>query len=206
MIPAEIEEVRTTRRQTLDLTAGLAPAALDFRPPDGGWSVGEVMDHVVLVEGILRDEIAELIRRAEAGEEPVLRRGFEDIDVALFRLPKGLLPFVELPFTLMTRLMPRKMGEYISSARWIPIRNPTAATPVHGRPGAELRSNLERSLRDVEDLLKAHPGVELSRLVHHHPAFGVNTVPQMLHFDAGHERRHQAQIRDVMAARGFPRA
>lgn len=206
MVPPELEPVRRARRDSFDLVAGLDQAQLDFRPAPRKWSVGEILDHLTLVEGIYRREIEELARRAEAGLEPVLRRHFADIDVSMFYIPRAALPFVELPFTLMTRLMPRRVGEYMATARWIPTHNPTAATPRHGRPGEELRRGLEASLADLEAVFDRHPDLDWTKLVHKHPLFGVNTVPQILLFSAGHERRHQAQIRDVMAAQGFPEA
>ena len=206
MIPRELDEVRRARRDTLERVAGLGQAQLDFRPAPGKWSVGEVLDHLALAEGVYRREIEELVRRAESGAEPVLRRSFSDIDVSMFYIPRSVLPLLDLPFTMMTRLMPRRMGEYMASARWIPTHNPTAVTPRPGRPGEELRSDLEASLAALEGVFQRHPDLDYTKLVHKHPLFGVNTVPQILLFSAGHERRHQAQIRDVMAAAAFPEA
>lgn len=206
MMPRELDPVRRARRDTLEMAAGLDQAQLDFRPAPRKWSVGEVLDHMALAEGIYRREIEELVRRAEAGEEPVLRRGFSDIDVSMFYVPRSMLPLMELPFTVMTRMMPRRIGEYMASARWIPTHNPTPATPRPGRPKDELRRDLEASLAALEGVFEAHPDLDFTKLVHKHPLFGVNTVPQILLFSAGHERRHQAQMRDVMAAQGFPEA
>lgn len=206
MLPRELDDVRRARRDTLELVAGLGQAQLDFRPAPRKWSVGEVLDHLALAEGVYRREIEELVRRAEAGEEPVLRRHFSDIDVSMFYIPRSVLPLFELPFTVMTRVMPRKMGEYLASARWIPTHNPTAVTPRPARPGDRLRSDLEDSLAALEAVFRDHSDVDFTKLVHKHPLFGVNTVPQILLFSANHERRHQAQMRDVMAASGFPEA
>ena len=69
--------------------------------------MGEVLDHLVRVESTYRSEIAELIRLAESGQKPVLKRSFKDIDVSVFHIPKALLPFLEIPFTISSRLMPR---------------------------------------------------------------------------------------------------
>ena len=203
-IPTQLDDFRRARRETLESAAGLSQRQLDFKPAPAKWSIGEVFDHLAKVDSTYRSEIAELVRRAEAGERPYLRRSFRDIDVSMMFLPKPLLPLFEVPFTLSSRLMPRAVAGWMASSRFIPIHHPGSATPSHGRPGGQLREALEESLAGFERLFAAHPDLPYASFVHQHPLFGVNNVPQLIEILLLHERRHQAQIRDVLAHRDFP--
>ena len=46
------------RAGTLERLDGLTQAQLDWRPPDGGWSLGEVFMHLAIDEHYLREQIA----------------------------------------------------------------------------------------------------------------------------------------------------
>jgi len=205
-IPGQLAVFRAARHATLGETSDLAQAQLDWRPAEDKWSAGEVLDHLPKVDATYRSEIAELIRRAEAGEPAVLSRSFKDIDVSIFHLPKSLLPLFEIPFTITSRLLPRAVGAWMASSRAIPIQNPENAAPRRGQPKTELRAALEASLQGFEALFAAHPGIDYTRLIHKHPLFGINDVTQMLEILIAHEGRHQAQIREVIASPGFPAA
>jgi hypothetical protein len=203
-IPEQLDGLRQARRQTLEAVEGLSLRQLDWSPAPRRWSVGEVLDHLARVDATYRGEIAELVRRSRAGERAYLRRGFSDIDVSVFHLPKALLPLLDLPFTLASRLLPRAVGVWMATSRLVPIQHPESATPEPGRPGAALRAALERSLAGFESIFAAAPDLDYHQLVHQHPLFGVNDVTQLLEIATAHERRHQAQIRDLVAAPGFP--
>jgi hypothetical protein len=49
-----------------------------------------------------------------------------------------------------------------------------------------------------------HPRVDWARLRYYNPLTGFTNIPGILSFICSHERRHQEQIRDVLAAKGFP--
>lgn len=50
MIPeAELRRLEAVRARTLALVDGLTQEDLDRRPARGGWSVGEVLDHLRLI-------------------------------------------------------------------------------------------------------------------------------------------------------------
>lgn len=203
-VPRELDDFRRARRETLETVAGLAQRQLDFSPARGKWSVGEVLDHLPRVDATYRREIGELVRLAKAGKRPYLKRTFEDIDVSVMHIPKALLPFFEIPFTLSSRLLPRAVGGFMASARFIPIQHPENATPEPGRLAAMLRAGLEDSLAGFETLFGANPDLPYASFIHQHPLFGVNSVPQMLEILLLHERRHQAQVRDLLAHPDFP--
>jgi hypothetical protein len=204
MIPPELEELRPTRQATLELTAGLTQEQLDFSPAQGKWSIGEVMDHVPMVEASLRGEIEQLIELAEAGKRPVIRRSFKELDISVGPLPKSLLPFFEIPFTIASFFTPKAVTEYLAGARWLHFQNPESAEPRPGRPGDQLRQELRESVDATEELIRNHPDVDYPNCIHHHPLMGRNTVPDMLRFMVGHEERHRKQIQDVLDHPNFP--
>jgi DinB superfamily len=203
--PTELLAFLEARAETLERVKGLAQHQLDWSPAPGRWSVGEVLDHLRRVDTTYRGEIAELFRLAESGKSPVLRRGFADIDAALFNLPKSWLPHLELPFRMMSLLTPRPLLAFLASARFIPIKNPAAATPERGLPGEQLRREAAASAQALADLFAAHPDLDYRALRHEHPLFGNNHVLQLLEIETLHERRHHAQIAEVVAESGFPR-
>ena len=96
---------RTTRAHTLEMVQGLSQCQMDFEPAPGKWSVGEVLDHLILGQRLNLSYIAEVIGMKKAGQRPVLRLSFTDVDVSIGYLPKSMLPalFVSLgAFTLLT--------------------------------------------------------------------------------------------------------
>jgi len=205
-VPPQLDALRQARRDTSGLAAPLSQAQLDFSPGRGKWSIGEVLDHLSRTDGMYRKEIGELIQLARSGRRPYLKRGFADLDVAVSGLPRFLRPLLDLPFTLMSRLTPRSVSARMAANRKLHIRNPTPATPQPGRPAAELERDLQASFSALESLVTTNADLDYSSLVHQHPLFGVNNILQILDFIIQHERRHQAQIRDVMANPGFPKA
>lgn len=204
MIPQELDDIRPERQRTLDLVADLTQRQLDFSPAAGKWSVGEVLDHIPRVETSLRGEIETLIELARQGQETVVRRSFRDLDISIAPIPKSMLPWLEIPFTLANLFTPRPVVEFLARSRWVPFRNPTAATPRHGRPAGDLRRDLLASCEATESLFTENPDVDYTDLVLRHPLMGANSVPDILRFLVSHEQRHQEQIRDVLRTPGMP--
>lgn len=206
MLQAELERFRAARARTLALTGGLTQAQMDYAPAAGKWSVGEVADHLLLAEKIYRDQIAQLIELARAGREPVVYRPLADLNISFAFLPKPLLPFAELPLTVMSLFVPRAARELMMRYRIVPAQNPDAASPRRLRKAEELRAELSASLRETESILAAHPGLDYKALIVRHLLLGENNVPQLLRLAALHEERHQTQISEIMKNPGFPNA
>ena len=51
----ELEDIRT---RTLERLRPLSQTQLDWRPPDGEWSLGEIFMHLAIDEHYLREQIA----------------------------------------------------------------------------------------------------------------------------------------------------
>src|SRR5437763_10427234 len=85
-----LEFLRTTRAHTLEIAQALSQRQMDYQSEAGKWSVGEVLDHLILGERLNLSYIAEVIGLKEAGQRPVLRLSFTDVDVSVAYLPKSM--------------------------------------------------------------------------------------------------------------------
>ena len=204
MFRESLEMFRSARLRTISLASGLSQAQLDFTSAAGKWSVGEVLDHLLLADKLNRDQIAELIELKRAQRKPFVRRGFADVNVSVGYIPKCVLPILEVPFTLLNTFVPAGVREYMTRNRLVPAQHPDIATPRRGRPAAELRENLASSLQETEDLFEANADLDYSEMIAQHPLLGSNNVPELLRFMAAHEQRHQSQIDNVIASPQFP--
>ncbi len=206
MFRESLEMFRSTRSRTMAIADGLSQAQLDFSPAPGKWSVGEVLDHLVLAEKLNRDQIAELIELKKAGRKPLIRRTFADVNVSIAYIPKPVLPLLEVPFTLLNTFVPAGVREYMTLNRLIPAQNPDIATPRKGRLAAELHEDLTASLAETEGLFNANADLDYGEMIMQHPLMGTNDVPGLLRFMALHEQRHQSQINDITASPQFPKS
>jgi hypothetical protein len=179
---------------------GLSLAEFDRRPAPGRWSVGEVLDHLALTDALYRREIAALIELARSGRRPVIRRGFADVDVGIFFVPKRLLGLVEVPLGLMSTCMPKALRDLVVRSRWLPAQNPAVGEPRPGRPPDELRRELREAPAAFAALFDAAGDVDLGSLRHFHPLLGWNDPAGVLSFMEGHESRHQGQLRELVGA------
>ncbi|HEX9941228.1 MAG TPA: DinB family protein [Thermoanaerobaculia bacterium] len=205
-VPQQLEAFRQAREDTFELVAPLSQEQLDYSPAPGKWSPGEVLDHLSKTDSMYRREIALLVDLARSGRRPYAKRRFADLDAAPAAVPKSWLRFLEVPFGLMSRLMPKSLGAAMAANRTIHFQHPEGATPRRGRPAAELNRDLRASFQALESLFADNPDLDWASMIHQHPLFGVNSVPEILDFITAHDRRHQAQIRDVLASPRFPRA
>jgi hypothetical protein len=102
-----LDLLRKTRGTTLELVRDLNQTQSDYVPAPGKWSIGEVLDHLLLAEKLYRDSIATLIQLEKAGLRPVISKSFSEIDTSIAYLPKSVLPFLDVPFTLLNIVVPR---------------------------------------------------------------------------------------------------
>jgi uncharacterized damage-inducible protein DinB len=206
MYQSDLALFGAARQRTLELVAGLTQVQIQFSPAAGQWSVGEVLDHLLLAEALNRRDIAELIDLAKSGRRPYLKRTFADVNVSMAYIPQSMLPYLEVPFRLLSMVVPRSAREILTRYRLVPAQSPDVGTPRKGRSLDELRQELRSSLQEMEALFAAHPRLDYRAMIHQHPLMGVNNVLQLLRIVALHEQRHQSQIGDILRLPGFPRA
>lgn len=198
MIPeAELARLERVRALTLALVDGLSQQEFDRQGSAGGWSVGEILDHLLRAEKVNRDQIRALIELARSGREPYIRRNLTPTGLGPAFVPRSLLPYLSLPASLMTLFLPLSVRELMVRSRLFPASASEEMQPRHGRPAGELRAQLAASVGETRALLDANASLDYRRMVYQHPFLGANSVPDILRLTAAHEERHQEQIRDT---------
>src|SRR5215510_14897399 len=206
MLNTNLERFRTIRDRTLTMVQGLSQEQMDYAPAPGTWSIGEVVDHLILSVNIIREDTAELIELTKVGKQPLLYRSAADFNITAFFIPKCMLPFLEVPFTFLGMFIPDSVREFFVRYRLIPARAADIATPRQGRSVAELHDGLRFSLEELEALIAANPDLDYNKMIHQHPLLGTQNVPHLLYITRLHEERHQTQISDLLTAPRFPTA
>ncbi len=199
-----LDEFRATRERTLAMVKGLTQEQFDFVPAPDRWSIGEVLDHMLLAERLNRQQIETLIELKRKGRKPELNLSFSDLNISVARVPQTLLSLLEGPLTLMNMFVPNSLRNYLTRNRLIPFRNPDAASPRRGRPSNELCSDLIASLRETERLFQSNPQFDYEEMIVQHPLLGRYDVPGLLRFMSAHEERHQSQIASTQTASSSP--
>lgn len=201
-----LDEFCATRARTLAMVDGLTQAQLDFAPGPDRWSIGEVLDHMLLGERLNREQIAKLIQLKREGRRPELILTFSDLNVSVVGVPRFLLPLFETPLTLMSMFVPESLRNYLTRKRLIPFRNPDPANPQRGRSATELRGDLIASLQETGRLLQNNSQLDYDQMFVQHPLLGRYDVPGLLGFMSAHEERHQSQIAGIQAVPSSPKS
>lgn len=206
MVKANLEQLRTVRLRTLALLEDLSQGQLDYRSAPGEWSIGEVVDHLILSEQVLRGDIAILIDRTKAGLAPYLYRSFAEFNARPAFIPECALPLLEAPLGFVTMFTPAWIQEYLVRNVPFPALAADVTQPRRGIMKAELRAELLSTLHETEALFAANPALDYGQMRHQHPLFGIQTVPQLLRTLWLHEQAHQDQITKMLASPQFPKA
>jgi len=199
-----LRSYRATRDRTLTIVEGLSQEQMDYAPGTDKWSISEIVDHILLGERLNRGYMAEVIEMKKAGRQPVLRLSFKDVNVSVAYIPKSLLPFAELPFTLLNIFLPGSVRDFMTRYRLVPAQSSDATAPRRGRPANDLRHELISSLRETEALLEKSADLNYDEMRIEHPLLGTYNIPGLLRFLALHEQRHQSQINDILTSQRFP--
>jgi hypothetical protein len=205
MYQTEWKRFQSVRSATLGLAVGVSEQQAAYVPAPGKWSIGEVLDHLLLAEKQYRDRFAKLIEMKRAGRKPVLRSSFAEIDTSLLFIPKPVLPLLETSFQMMNLFVPAAVREALTRYRIVPAQAPSIALPRKGRPVAELRAELRHSIEQTEALFRNNPGLDYREMRMAHPLMGNNNVLQLIRIMRLHEQRHQEQVRGVQRSPSYPK-
>ena len=206
MYQTDLELFHTVRIATLGLTAELTDQQAAFSPGPGRWSIGEVLDHILLAEQLYRDRFTRLIELKKAGRKAELVSDFSEINTSVLFIPKPMLPALELPFKMMNLFVPAAVRETLTRYRLMPAQAPSIAEPRKGRPVAELSEALQESLAQTERLFQDNPELNYREMRLSHPLMGNNNVLQLVRIMALHEQRHQDQFRRVAESAAYPKS
>lgn len=203
--PAAYDEFHDGRAETLALVDSLTQEQLDFSTAPRKWSVGEVLDHLVRVDEVFRDEYDELLRRwKKRGRGVGLYRSLSDAGFSLPLVPDALLPLFDVPTAMAGILFPRPIRQAVFRNRAVPAQAPKRIEPRHGRPADDLVGDLAGFQEYLERFFADNPDVEWERLRYYNPLCGLTNLPGVMSFIASHEGRHRKQIREILEADGFP--
>lgn len=199
-----IDRFRGVRADTLALVADLDQAGSERAPAPGVWSPGEVLDHLRLFDVLIVDDIEALVDLWGRGERPFLSRGLSDLGVKLPGVPAAFMPFFELPLLVTNIFVPRPLRALILRSRQVPARAPERAVPQKGQSLEGLRRELAGLPDRLQAMLEANPGLDFRTLRYYSPISGFTDAGSFLDLLTNHERRHQGQLRDILAAIATP--
>lgn len=168
-----LADLASSRRRMLAELDGFDDARFVERPPGGGWSAGQVVEHLARAESnIVRGVLKSL------ADGPLAKRTALDALRNLLFYRSGLADIV--------------------SVRTSKALDPEAPA---ARPEALARFAAVRD--ELVAALEATRGRDVSRLYLRHPFFGAMDLHDMIGFAAWHEERHRRQVVRLRAALGM---
>lgn len=203
-LAAELDRFRRVRARTLEMVRDLSQEQSDFSPSGKEWSVGQNLNHLWLAEKLYRDQFRRLIDLQRAGRRPSIYLSLREVNTSFAFIPREIIPLFELPLITFNLFVPRIVRETMVRFPLLSAKNPSVSEPEKGLPVHELRTALETSLEETEQLFRNNPGIDPTRMTITHPILGSNNIPQILRIVAPHEERHQGQIARVMRDARYP--
>jgi hypothetical protein len=161
----------TTRAELRRVVAAVPPTRMMVRPAAGRWSVGEILEHLAIVEGRIAGMLAAQLAGAR---EKGLGRERETSPVA---------PMLDME-RIVDRTRPRVAGD--------------ASQPRGGIDAAASLAALDASRGSLRTAVIQSSGLALADVTMPHPALGPLNLYQWVLFVGGHEARHTAQIREII--------
>jgi hypothetical protein len=165
------------RQNLLGKVSNLTQDQFDFRPSSDRWSIGEILNHLTIMER----RVAGLINRKveegrTAGHDP-------DLDEASVL---DCLNGLEIPNPVTK------------------VKAPEMVSPKHGIAKSELLESLSGTREKLVAAMESLSDVDPTRLSWPHPFFGDWNLYQWTVAVGQHEHRHAVQIDGVKSASGFP--
>ncbi|MCP9495368.1 MAG: DinB family protein [Pyrinomonadaceae bacterium MAG19_C2-C3] len=165
------------RTLLLERVNPLSQSQLDWRATQDDWSIGEVLDHLYLVE---------------TGSSKVLYKYATELKDKNFSAPP-------LDGSALTSLDHFQV-ETIQTKR----KAPEAVVPRSGVTKAELLAQLEGCRARLLQTIDALDAYDLHQFHFPHPVFGKIDLYQWIIFIGKHERRHITQVENILAHTDFP--
>lgn len=197
---SRLRQFRTTRERTVRLLQQVSEADFDRRPGSGGWSAGELADHLIKANRLYVGEINKLVELKRAGKPPRIAVRVADMDFTVPFVPRMLLPFFDLPVAMFNYFVPNGVREFILSRPLVPVQAPPMLKPDAQRGRPVLLAELDEELRRTERLFTDNAKIDFRTLKYYHPIFGFNDVDDILGLLSSHEERHQKQLQALLAA------
>ncbi len=170
-----MSHLHATRKQFLDLLAGVNEAQWRWKPAPERWSLEEVAEHIALSEETLYQAVQQALAKPAAAVDGAEQRKKDALIVAS-------VPNRERRVQAPEMLRPRKTF-------------PTKAATIEAFKKARDRNIA--FVRETQASLREH--------LADHPALGPLDAYQWLVFISAHCERHIAQMREVTETAGYPK-
>lgn len=194
----ELKSLQAVRLRTLSLIEPLDQKQLDYAPAHGKWSIGEIVDHILLAQQFERGLIEELILLSRSGKRPFVRRTLLQFELRPAFLPRRLILPLEPLLSFFSTHIPPSFRAWVITRRPVPFRGPAQAAPRRCLPGNDLRKRLLTSHESIASLYETNADLDFHTLVARHSMLGSMDMIEMLRIMAYHETRHQKQISRTM--------
>jgi len=199
---------RGAREQTLAIIQDFTQAQADYSPSFKVWSIGQIVEHLILTETLYRAQIRKLIQLAFQGgnknRRSTIEVTFDQIDNSMAFIPRDVIAKLALPLNTMNLLIPRAVRTAMFRFPLIPALNPLSSEPAPRLSVADLRARAVSSLNTTEEIFRGDLPLNVMDMTLRHPLLGANNVAELLGILWAHEERHHRQIRGVMANPRFP--
>ena len=171
-----VERLEGTRDAFVAAAGDLSDAQYQFKPADGAWSIGQVVEHLALAELRLLDLVTVKLPQAPAPSAAKTRgpARFARLDTVVPSREQRRIVAPDVLVPKGTWASPE-----VSLAAFVEARNQTIAAAAVVNPEA------------LEHVLP-------------HRFFGELDVEEWAYFMALHSARHTAQVVDIKSAPGFP--
>lgn len=191
-----LDQLKRARTATLALVSGLEDAQAQKVPRAGGWSVAQILDHLLRTDAVYRVEIRKLFELQASNVKPERRISLGELNTKPPLVPAMALPYLDFPFRVANSFVPSSVREYLTGVPLIPFRAPDAAQPREIDGVGTLRDRLRSSCEETTSLLADK---DVSGMIVDHPMLGRNGVPSLIRILARHEDRHRGQISRVLS-------
>lgn len=168
--------LRDSQKQTLDAVEGLSDEQWNFKPAAGKWSVGEVVEHIYLAEGLI-------FKQVEAAMAAPFNPNWKE-------KTKGKSEFIE-------RVMVNRTGKAQAPEQIVPVGKLTRSELMEKLKSA--RAATIKFAEQTEAPLKSHTSE------HPFPVFNTLSAYNWLIYIPLHNIRHNQQIDEVKASPNFPK-
>jgi uncharacterized damage-inducible protein DinB len=203
---APLAQYRQVRESTIDIVRRLTQKQVDFSPAHETWSIGQILDHLLLSEKLYRTQMERLIELAREGKSTDIELSMYQVNSSFAFIPREVMSLFSIPMKVFNMFVPHAVRESLIRYPLIPALNPTVSDPVRGRPIEVLCESLKSSIAETEALFRGALPANLREMTLSHPVLGTNNIQQILGILGAHEERHQGQIRDRIRQAGGPAA
>ncbi len=179
LTPAErafaVSYFERTSKEFFDSIQGLTTAQWNYKPANGGWSVAQCAEHIVLSEGVIFEEMKKIL---EGPVNPDVARGGQDRDQRVIAAELDRSKKATAPETL----------------------KPSGKFPTPDRVMAAFTEKRNRNIGFIKTTAE-----DLRLHVQKNPVFFEVDAYEYLLIIAAHSARHTAQLQAVKAEPGFPK-